>query len=48
MTQRELAKIVGISDKNMSKILCGDRKGWKHRDRINEVLESTKSRRISW
>lgn len=46
MTQKELAQKVGISEKNMSKILCGDRKGWKHRDKIDEILTNTKSRRI--
>lgn len=38
MTQRELAQRMDISEKNLSKILCGDRKGWKHRDRIEEII----------
>lgn len=48
MTQKELSEQVGISEENLSIILSGKRKGWKHRDRINEVLENTKSRRIGW
>lgn len=46
MTQKELSKQLGISQENLSIILSGRRSGWKHRDRIDEILKNTKSRRI--
>lgn len=46
MTQKELAEKVGTSEVYLSYIVTGKKKGWKHRDKINEVLENTKSRRI--
>lgn len=45
MSQKELAVEVGLSESNLSQILNGKRKGWKHRERINSVLENTPSRR---
>lgn len=46
MSQKELAKRVGISSSNLNEILNGKRKGWKHRDKIDEILTNTKSRRV--
>lgn len=46
MTQKELANIVGIDAKHLSKIVTGKKKGWKYRDKIDDVLKNTTSRRI--
>lgn len=44
MSQKELAEKVGISTPNLNEILKGKRKGWKHRDKIDFVLENEPSR----
>ena len=46
ITQKELASALGISNTNLNDILSGRKKGWKHRDKIDEVLKNTKSRRV--
>lgn len=46
MTQKDLCIELGISKANLSMILNGQRKGWKHRDKIENILNNTKSRRI--
>lgn len=38
MSQRELAELVGIDPKRMSDIIRGVFAGWKHREKIAEVL----------
>lgn len=40
MRQKELADIIGISEANLSSILSGKRKGWKHRDAIEYTLKN--------
>jgi len=46
ITQRELASMVGIDEKHLSKIVRGVKKGWKYRDKIDEVLKNTKSKSV--
>ena len=46
MSQKELAEKVGTSEVYLSYIVTGQKKGWKYRDKINEVLKNTKSRRV--
>lgn len=46
MTQKELASALGISNTNLNDILSGRKKGWKYRDKIDEVLKNTKSKRV--
>jgi len=46
ITQKELAKKADVPEKYLSKIITGQKKGWKYRDRIDEILKNTKSRRI--
>ena len=38
MTQRELADLVGCSQSYMNYIIRGKKRGWKYRNRINEIL----------
>lgn len=38
MTQTELSKMVGIKTPYLTYILTGERGGWKHREKINEIL----------
>lgn len=46
MTQKELAQKIGISEENLSIILNGRRGGWKHREKIEYILENTKNKRL--
>ncbi|MDO4765194.1 MAG: helix-turn-helix transcriptional regulator [Eubacteriales bacterium] len=38
MTQTELSQMVGIKTPYLTYILTGERGGWKHRQKINEIL----------
>lgn len=46
MSQKELSEKLGISSTNLSLILNGYRKGWKHREKIDYILENSKSKWI--
>ncbi|EJU20357.1 toxin-antitoxin system, antitoxin component, Xre family [Peptoanaerobacter stomatis] len=46
MTQKELAEKVGTSEVYLSFIISGKKGGWKYREKIDEILDNTKSRRV--